>query len=337
MNPSLSREAVAGVAPYAVPDRSAERRISWPAVFAGGLLSIALMILLAMLGTGIGAGTLDPLSADGSPSASAFGIGAGIWWAVSTLLSMFAGAYVAGRLSGVLRAGDGALHGLLTWALALLTTVYLVGSGAGSLLSSAGGVLGTVASVSASGAAAVAPKLASIAGDQLQKSGISFDSIKDEAMTLLQQTGKPGLQVGAVTNEAKGAANDVKAAVSADPRQQDFPALLERLLSQAKGTASQLDRDAVVNVVMARTGLSHDEALQRVEGWQAAAEQARAKVAEATAAAKQKAREAGDAAAKAVSRAMLLAFLALALGAVVAWLGGSFGQRREALALRSAH
>lgn len=308
-----------------------ERRISWPAVFAGGLLSIALMILLAMLGAGIGAGTLDPMKADGSPSASAFGIGAGLWWGVSTLISMFAGAYVAGRLSGVLRPADGGLHGLLTWSLALLTTVYLVGSGAGSLLSSAGGILGTVATVSATGAAAVAPKLAGLAGDELQKQGVSFDSIKNDAMTLLQQTGKPGLQVGAVKQQAEAAANDVGNTVgTADASRQNFPALLDRLLSQAKGTASQVDRDAVVNVVMARTGLSRDEADRRVEGWQATAEQARAKVAEATEAAKQKAREAADAAAKAVSRAMLLAFLALAIGAVVAWLGGSLGQRRRA-------
>ena len=331
MNLPQQRDVASTATPFSFERAVVERRISWPAVFAGGLLSIALMILLAMLGAGIGAGTLDPMKVDGSPSASAFGIGAGLWWAISTLISMFAGAYVAGRLSGVLRPADGGLHGLLTWSLALLTTVYLVGSGAGSLLSSAGGILGTVATVSATGAAAVAPKLADIAGDELQKQGVSFDSIKNDAMTLLQQTGKPGLQVGAVKQQAEAAANDVGNTVgTADGSQQNFTALLDRLLAQAKGTASQVDRDAVVNVVMARTGMSRDDATKRVEGWQATAEQARAKAAQATDAAKQKAREAADAAAKAVSRAMLLAFLALAIGAVVAWFGGSLGQRRPA-------
>ena len=331
MNLPQQRDVASTATTFPFERAVVERRISWPAVFAGGLLSIALMILLAMLGTGIGAGTLDPTKVDGSPSASAFGIGAGLWWAISTLISMFAGAYVAGRLSGVQRPADGGLHGLLTWSLALLTTVYLVGSGAGSLLSSAGGILGTVATVSATGAAAVAPKLAGLAGDELQKQGVSFDSIKNDAMTLLQQTGKPGLQVGAVKQQAEAAANDVGNTVgTADGSQQNFTALLDRLLAQAKGTASQVDRDAVVNVVMARTGMSRDDATKRVEGWQATAEQARAKAAQATDAAKQKAREAADAAAKAVSRAMLLAFLALAIGAVVAWFGGSLGQRRPA-------
>lgn len=328
--PQQQRTVVHDVEPNRPERFVVERRISWPAVFAGGLLSIALMILLAMLGTGIGASTIDPLSSGESPSASAFGIGAGIWWAVTTLISLFAGAYVAGRLSGVLRPADGGLHGLLTWAIALLTTVYLVGSGAGSLLSSAGGILGTVATISATGAAAVAPKLAGMAGDQLQKAGISFESIKDEAMTLLKQTGKPALQPGAVTQEVKSAASDVKKSVgSSDPNDQNFSSLLERLLSQAKDTASQVDRDAVINVVVARTGMSRDEATKRVDGWQATADQARAKVREATDAAKQKAREAADATAKAVSRAMLLAFLALAIGAVVAWFAGSMGQRRQ--------
>lgn len=246
---------------------------------------------------------------------------------------MFAGAYVAGRLSGVFRSGDGGLHGLLTWALALLTTVYLVGSGADSLLSSAGGILGTVATVSTTGAAAAAPKLVGLAGDQMQEAGISFDSLKDEATTLLQQTGKPALQPGAVTQEARSAASDVKNAVgSSDPAQQNFSSLLERLLSQAKGTASQIDRDAVIHVVMARTGMNQEDATRRVEGWQATAEQARARMAEAAEATKQKAREAAEATAKAVSLATLLAFLALTIGAVLAWFGGSMGQRRQLVA-----
>ena len=49
--------------------------------------------------------------------------------------------------------------------------------------------------------------------------------------------------------------------------------------------------------------------------------------------AKQKAREAADATAKGVARGMLMGSLALALGALAAFWGGSMGQRREAAAV----
>ena len=325
LNTGLAHDDVRGYTPRI------ERRVSWAAVIAGSLMAIALMVLLAMLGTGIGASTIDPLaSGDGTPSASTFGIAAAAWWAVSTLISLFVGGWVAGRLSGVPFKAEGGLHGLLTWAIALLATVYLVGSGAGTLLSTAGGILGTVATVSATGAAAAAPKLANLAGDQLQQAGVSLDSIKADAMQLLRQTGKPALQPGAISQQAQADVADARSAGNtASTSDQDFSSMLDRFLAQAKGTASQADQTAIVNVVMARTGLTREQATQRVNGWQATAEQARAKAAEALASAKQTAREAADASAKAVSRAMLLGFLALAIGAVVAWFGGTLGQVRR--------
>ena len=65
--------------------------------------------------------------------------------------------------------------------------------------------------------------------------------------------------------------------------------MLERLLSKAKGTASEADRTAVVYVVMARTGLSREEASKRVAGWEATAQEARAKAEQAAEQGKQKA------------------------------------------------
>ena len=58
------------------------------------------------------------------------------------------------------------------------------------------------------------------------------------------------------------------------------------------------------------------------------ADQARAKAAQAAEEAKQKAKELADATAKNVSRAMLMGFVALALGGIAAWWGGAMGQRR---------
>jgi hypothetical protein len=313
------------------------RRVSWGAVFAGVVLALALQVLLSMLGTGIGMSTVDPMVDGASPSASSFGIGAGIWWLISSLLALFAGGWVAGRLSGMLRPAEGSLHGLLTWALAVLATIYLLTTTVSSLVSGAGSILGTAVSATATGAAAAAPKAAELAGDQLSKAGISLDSLKREAGQLLAQTGKPDLQPDAARQQAEKAVADARQAANGGASSdQDFSSLIERLITRGKDTASQVDRDALINIVMARSAVSREEAAKRVQGWEDNAQQAKAKAAQAADQAKQKAREVADATAKNVSRAMLLGFFALALGGLAAWIGGARGQRRAAAFDRAA-
>ena len=305
-----------------------QRRISWGAVFAGAVTALAIQVLLAMLGTGIGASTIDAVATGDTPSASALGSGAAAWWAIASLISLMTGGWVAGRLSGAARATEGGMHGMLTWAVAVLAMVYLVSSAAGSLMRGAAGVLGTAVTATATGAAAAAPKLADIAGEQMDKAGISLDTIKREALAVLKQTGKPELQPGNVEQQVKGAAADASR-TAGNPSDQDFSAMLKRLLSKGRDAVSTADRDAMVNLVMARSNVSREEATKRVAGWENTAEQARAKAAQAVEQAKVKAREVADASAKALSRAMLLGFLALALGGLVAWWGGTLGQKRD--------
>ena len=220
-----------------------------------------------MLGTGIGASTVDPLVNGESPSAGAFGMGAAVWWGISSLIALFFGGWIAGMLSGMPRAAEGGMHGLLTSALSLLAAVYLVSTAASSLMSGVAGVLGTAATATATVGAAAVPKVADVAGEQLDKAGISLDSLKREAMQLLSQSGKPGLQPGAVAQQAATAVSDVKQ-TAANPvaNNQEFSAIIERILNDGKDAVLQVDKDAVVNVVVARTGLSRNEATTRVDG-----------------------------------------------------------------------
>ena len=51
------------------------------------------------LGAGIGLSTVDPLRYN-PPDASTVGMGAGIWWAISSMAALFAGGWVAGHLAG---------------------------------------------------------------------------------------------------------------------------------------------------------------------------------------------------------------------------------------------
>ncbi len=303
------------------------RRVSWGAVIAGMVIAIAVQMVLSLLGAGIGFSTIDPLR-QSTPDASSFGIGAGIWWAVSSIISLFIGGWVAGHLAGSPEKTDALLHGLLTWALAAIVTAYLLASAVGAVVRGGASVVGTAATVTASGAAAIAAPAADAAKRELQANGISFDALKNQAQTLLAQTGKPALQPDALANKADAAGDQAANTAANAGTPADFQAMIQRIIESNKDTVDQADRDAVVNVVAARSGLSKQEAEARVDGWIKTYQDARAKFQEQKVAAEAKAREVADATAKASSQAALATVLALVLGAIAAALGGMFAHRR---------
>src|SRR4051794_24655913 len=90
------------------------RRISWGAVIGGALMVVAVQLLLSMLGIGIGMTTIDPAQgAAGTPDAGTLSMSAVIWWAVSYLVALIIGGYVAGRLGGGGGKNGGVFPGLL--------------------------------------------------------------------------------------------------------------------------------------------------------------------------------------------------------------------------------
>jgi selenophosphate synthetase-related protein len=98
--------------------------------------------------------------------------------------------------------------------------------------------------------------------------------------------------------------------------------LINKLFSQGKDTLTAVDRDAAINVIVARTGKSREEAGQIVDKWQATYQDARNKLELAKEQAIQKSKEGADAAAKAATQAGLIGALAMVLGAMVAAVGG---------------
>jgi hypothetical protein len=121
-------------------------RVSWGAVFTGVILSLIVYLVMSVLGAAIGASLLSPLS---QPNPTrAFGFGSGVWLIVTTVVSVFAGAYFAGRCAPVL----GWLHGLLAWAVMILFIVFGLASIIGGAVSVAGNVASAGATVGAASA-----------------------------------------------------------------------------------------------------------------------------------------------------------------------------------------
>ena len=301
------------------------KRISWGAVFAGALLALVTQLALSLLGAGIGLSTIDPMQ-EQNPM-SGIGTGAIIWYGISTLVALYVGGMVAGRLAGAPRRTDGLLHGLLSWGLVTLFTFYLLTTAVGRIISGVGGVAGRALTAAGSGLAAVAPQAGEAIKGELKEQGIDLNDVKREARLLLRQTGKAGLSPENLARQARAAGTEAKAEAgqaAANPQAADesFDDVIDKLTARAENIGDAADRDAAVNVVMKRTGKSRAESEQVVDNWITTAKRAQAQLKETKEAAGRKAREAGDAAASGLSKAAIYAFLGMVLGAAAAGFGG---------------
>jgi hypothetical protein len=126
-------------------------RLTWGAILGGVVVSLVSLLLLNLLGMALGAASLAPLTGGGA-SALSLSTGAGIWFALSSILSALLGGYAAGKFSGAQNESNAGWHGLTTWALTTLLLSYLLSSAASGIL----GGLGGAATSTASGAAQLA-------------------------------------------------------------------------------------------------------------------------------------------------------------------------------------
>jgi len=269
------------------------RRISWAAIIAGIILTFVTELVLTILGVSIGATTVNPLT-EQNPT-QGLGMGTGIWLAVSSIIAIFFGAWVAGRMSGFTR--EGALHGLITWGATTLLTVLLLTSAAGKILSGAGTLIGGALqtagqkSGSSSGEGGGGGAMGAVNSAMSGVSGGSWDSVRQDVQSVTQNS----------TPEEKA----------------KLTAAVGKLL---KNNGAQEDKQAVVNMLVTQNQMSEQEANQTVNRWLQDYQQTKTQV-------EQKARVAGDKAAQGVSIAGWSAFAMLVLGALMAAFGGSRGAK----------
>lgn len=160
------------------------KRISYGSIIGGVLVGLVLLILLNMLGIGIGLSTLD-VQEESNP-AQGIGIGAIIWYTVSGLIALFTAGWVAGRLAQTQRLFDGAMHGVLSWCIITLVSMYFISSSLGSLIGGAGrlisgtvGALGKAAEKTMEMAAPVLKeKVQEIDLSDLRESGTTAEAIE---------------------------------------------------------------------------------------------------------------------------------------------------------------
>jgi hypothetical protein len=285
---------------YRVTAPAAVRRISWGAIVAGIAVVLVVQLMLMLLGLAIGASTIDPASAD-TPQASTLGIGSAIWWLIATAVSVFAGAWVAGRLAGMPTRTDSMLHGIVTWAAATLLGFYLLTTTVGSLVGGAFSTLGSAAQALGQGTG-------SLASSAMQ---VLPDEIRTQAENLFNRTPEAA---GAVQQQADQARQAAGGGSTLDA--------VQRVVRGVQEGASPQDRQAAVNVISQQAGIPPQEAEQRLNQFQQTYQQYSQQAAE-------QARETAEATAATVAQVAFWSVVALVIGAVLAALGGAAGTPRD--------
>lgn len=292
-------------------------RASLRAIIAGAIIALMVMVALYILGLSLGALTLNAMIDVNEDPAFDLGTGAVIWIAATNLIALFLGGWTAGRLAGIPNETDGTLHGLITWGLVTLISLWMFSTTTGRIISGAAGAINEGLVMLSDGIEAVSPQ----AADALENEDISRASILEEGRALLQQTGDPALQPDAVeeqAGEAGGIVQDAAGNIARNPlaAEREFESAVNRLLRL--DAVEDADRTDLVNILVARGNMTEEEARQTVQRWETTYRD----VAEDT---EETVREAGDSLTEAIALAAGVTFMGLVVGAFAAGVGGYLG------------
>ena len=259
-------------------DADAQLAVSWKAIFAGATASAALTLVLVAFGVGVGFSVISPWSGEGI-SATTFSISAGIYLIVIAMLSSTIGGYLAGRLRTQWstvheyeRYFRDSAHGFLVWSVATVFTAAILGGAMTSIIGATGAGLGAAATGAATGAATSAQSSATTpyvdrllrpAANANTAGAPSASSPAQAAQSATEQATSP---VAAGENAPNLQGGHVGAPPA--PRGNADRAELGRVIATALtkgGTVSDADRSYLAQVVANQTGLSQQEAQQRVD------------------------------------------------------------------------
>ncbi len=263
--------------------------MSWGAIFGGAMAAVALTIILLSLVAGLGLASLSPWPNAGA-SAAGFTMSAGIALIVIQWLSSALGGYLTGRMRTKWTATHteevwfrDTAHGFLSWAVATVLGVLVVGAAVSSAIGT-----GTQAAASvASGAAQGASQGASTAATQMLQG---------------QQYGIDTLFRGSRPDTAPS---------GAEARAEAGRILVNGLVA---GQLPDADKTYLANMISTRTGLSPEEAQARVDTVFAQAKAAEVRAREVADAARKSASAAAIITALAMSIGAFVASAAAAFG-----------------------
>ncbi|HJT20481.1 MAG TPA: hypothetical protein VJ746_08420 [Nitrospira sp.] len=227
-------------------------RVKWSAVFAGWAVGLAVQMVLTLLGLGVGAWAID--LRDSNP-AQGIPTGAGIWTGLSMLISAFIGGYVTARLSGNTDRADGMYHGVVVWGVNWLVFAWLTTTAMSTMIGGAFSVFGTTLQTLGQGLSSAASTAVSRMSGNLN---VSTDDLRKEVESVLRASGKPELQPEEVKKDAGRVAGSAQAGRPLDQ-------VTDSAMAELREKLAALDRQAAINIMVNRFGMSDAQARQVVQ------------------------------------------------------------------------
>jgi hypothetical protein len=278
--------------------------VSWAAILAGAATALATSIILFALGSGLGLASISPWANHGV-SAATFAISGAIWLIVTQWLSSALGGYMAGRLRHRWLATNpheiffrDTAHGLLTWCVATIVVVALAGATVGSVTRGA----------ARSGENMVGAGMSALANSPAELTNSPMDAPSPRGPA----GARPMNDIPGVDKLFRG--GTLQSSSGPDSPNARMESMHIAANALASGDMPADDRAYLASLIVAKTGVSPDEAQKRVEALVASLQdmQARAKAA-------------ADAARKAAAQTAIYTALAMLLGAFIASVAAALG------------
>ncbi len=279
-----------------------------------------------LLGLSLGFGSIEPV--EKSSPFSGVGTASLVWWAVSNLLALFVGAYVAARVGVSFYQKSGIIQGIMTWALYLILSLWLVTSAVGGVISGVGNTIGNV--VSWANDQQELSQNQQLSEHHEKELEVSLNKAKEKFYMLLEEVQKPALDPQEAENEVEDKMdNSGQQAMKDFGSSAQLDAKIEQIFNEAKNVFDNkweaLDKEALVNILTSRTNFSEKEARQTVNSYVAEYENLRKQSMQFLDKMKQEAEKTAGTISDAMADAALYLFIALLLGAIVGALGGAAG------------
>jgi amino acid transporter len=174
------------------------------------------------------------------------------------LIAAFTGGYVTARLSGTYLPSDGMWHGVVVWGVNWLIFAWLTTTAMSAMIGGVFSVFGTTLQTLGQSVSGIASTAAGQIGGRMGQINISGDEIRRQIESVLAATGKPELQPGEVRSDAERVAG---AARGGRPLNE----VSESAWTELRQKLAALDRDAAINVMVNKFGMSETQARQVVQ------------------------------------------------------------------------
>lgn len=306
--------------------------ISWGAVFAGIATFLAVLILLSLLGSAIGFGTIQPASGGSLFQGTRPAL---IAWGILTFIISF---LAAGFIAGMASRRVGMLHGFLTWAGSVIVLLLMISMLASTVFSAAGSLISGAFSVAGDAASGVS-NLVSTGVEEATQSIGDVDTQEAEAQIndILQDTDVPELQPGYIQGQLDGATSDIAAAgrellLNPGNSEQIISETTQSLQERTDTIANAADEEAIASAVEENTNLTGAEAQEATNNvtnaLQSTADSAQQAVTQASDSLNQLGQnvvQAADTATNVATQASIWSFVALLVGMVISTIAGILG------------